>query len=269
MSGISTVKLAKQFDMSSSGIWDLLKRNNIKLRSNKVNSLKFPVENPRYFEHIDEERKAYFLGFILADGYITIRKQSSKIFGLAINTEDEYILYALLSELKTKRKPNRYTSEKGFSKNTAYSRIIIPNDDLVDDLIDKGIVEHKTKIARVYDHKIPKDLRRHFIRGYLDGDGSIRKCKKKNSYKFEYDVNFVGTDEVLTWIHDIFISEKLIKKDLKLEKRMPHHTVSSTRYGGNLQAERIMKYIYSGSTIYLKRKYERYLSLIEQNKSHV
>ena len=66
-------KIAKEMNCSLCGIYDALKRWGIKTRSlsdsHKVYSL-----NENYLEKIDNEEKAYWLGFIYAAGYITENK---------------------------------------------------------------------------------------------------------------------------------------------------------------------------------------------------
>ena len=41
--------------------------------------------NENYFENIDSIEKAYWLGFIAADGYITRRKSGQAVLGLTLH----------------------------------------------------------------------------------------------------------------------------------------------------------------------------------------
>src|SRR5271166_7037406 len=59
-----------------SGDPDVLKRDNTQL-------------NHSIFETIDSEEKAYWLGFLLADGSIQVRKNVQKIVKLALAIEDK------------------------------------------------------------------------------------------------------------------------------------------------------------------------------------
>lgn len=56
--GISGCKLSKEYNCSTDTIYEILKKNNIKIRSNKENSRKYNC-NHNYFENIDTEDKAY------------------------------------------------------------------------------------------------------------------------------------------------------------------------------------------------------------------
>lgn len=69
-SGLSTVKIGKMFGKHYSTVRNILINNGVKLRSNKINSRKYTI-NENYFKNIDTEEKAYWLGFIYADGYIS------------------------------------------------------------------------------------------------------------------------------------------------------------------------------------------------------
>ena len=62
-------------------------------------------------------------------------------------------------------------------------RILLTSEKTVNDLIDKGCFRNKTKILKFpTEDQVPKHLIHHFIRGYIDGDGSI-SYYKKNDYK--------------------------------------------------------------------------------------
>ena len=68
-SGISVIKLIKKYHTSYDTIKKIFDENNITI-VNKQNRTKF---NESIFDNIDSEEKAYWLGFIYADGYISSR----------------------------------------------------------------------------------------------------------------------------------------------------------------------------------------------------
>lgn len=85
--------LSKKYGMSASCIYNtfefygLNKKDNIKRKY---------VLNENYFEKIDTQNKAYFLGFIYADGCVNEIKHTLTI---TLKKEDEYILQDFLKEL--------------------------------------------------------------------------------------------------------------------------------------------------------------------------
>lgn len=256
--GYSSLKLQEIFKVDFKTILKAFKRKGFEIRSNKDNSRIYKVENESYFEDIDCQNKAYWLGFIYADGYVSVRKNGQKCFGVAISSKDEELLVKLNKSLNSNYKINRYiTKSNGEYKSVEYSRLLITSDKIVDDLISHGVVENKTSIAEP--PKIKYELIRHFIRGYMDGDGSISKSNK------DYRVSFLGTDAILTYISEYLLKEGIIKNINKFGKRKKGQVVSDVAYGGNIQAQRILDHLYKNSEIYLYRKFEIYKNLSEYN----
>ncbi|MGV4321339.1 LAGLIDADG family homing endonuclease [Bacillus mojavensis] len=257
LSGASSLVLAKIFNVDFKTILKGFKNKNLKIRSNKQNSRIYKVANEDYFENIDSQDKAYWLGFIYADGYISIRG-SQKCFGVALSTKDEELLIKLNDCLGSNYQIKRYTSkENGEYKSVKYSRLLITSDKIVDDLINLGVVEHKTNIAKP--PNIDYELIRHFIRGYMDGDGSITRSNN------DYRVSFLGTDDILLYISQYLLSQRLINKVNAFGKRRSGQIVSNVVYGGNLQSQKILDHLYQDSNMFLSRKYNKYKDLSNHN----
>ena len=64
----TAVDLAKEYPVSSTAISALLKRHGYKSKTQSELQRKYEV-NESFFDVIDTEEKAYFLGFLYADGY--------------------------------------------------------------------------------------------------------------------------------------------------------------------------------------------------------
>jgi hypothetical protein len=67
--GLSYNLLSKKYGISTWKVSNVLKTNNIKSRVRKYNC------NEDFFEKIDSNIKAYWLGLLFADGYVRKRKQ--------------------------------------------------------------------------------------------------------------------------------------------------------------------------------------------------
>ena len=115
----------------------------------------------------------------------------------------------------------------------------------------KGCVPNKSLILTFPDESVlsDKSLIRHFIRGYVDGDGCL--CYTKGKAEF----NVLGTEEFLTGLME----------NLPLDRKYPvykkHKDTDKNFCIFNLwcsTAVRIMQYLYENATIYLDRKYEKY-----------
>lgn len=262
--GQSTVKIGDKFNRAPGTVKQHLNKLGIVLRSNRENSKKYYVENDHYFDVIDSEDKAYLLGWMYSDGYIKKEQSPNSDYiaerlGLAINDGDVQILELLRDKLKTNNQIYFYDTTSGYSADTRYCRIIISNNNLVDGLMKHGVVYNKSNIIKA-PIDIPYDMRRHFIRGYMDGDGSISISRGKNE-SLEYAIRFIGTPDVIQWITDYFMENNLIHRQTKYDRRHPKDKVIQSRWGGNNQVKGILDHLYNDSTYYLKRKHDRYLQL--------
>jgi len=140
--------------------------------------------NEDYFEAIDTPEKAYFLGFIFADGcLIDDPKKYRYKLNIKIHNKDEDILEKFISlldsEVKIWKSKNRDISEIGFSSKK-----------IINDL--KNIGLHQNKTYTIDYPKIDEKLERHFLRGYFDGDGCIRINEDKRDKTKRGDLRIVG-----------------------------------------------------------------------------
>ena len=211
-----------------------------------------------YFNKIDTEDKAYWLGFIYADGYI-MNNQYSRSLGIALAEKDKEHLEKFKKCIKSNHIVHTYIQKTGFSANNKYSKLVIISPQIFEDSEKQGCVENKTLILQPPD--IPKDYYKDFIRGYFDGDGCVTYNNTQNN-GYNYKITIVGTDAILTFIKE-WIEENKIAKINKFFKRRPTDKVSNIDFGGNLQVKKFLDSIYNNATVYLDRKYKRYLDLCE------
>jgi hypothetical protein len=245
-SGLSTIKVR---EITGIGLFKLttnLKKRGL-IRSNKINSRKYNV-NHNFFNKIDNEHKAYWLGFIYADGYVSKKTKTEKKVGISLNTKDIEHLETFKKHINSTYPIKIYKSKSFGGVEIKYCRLLMSSDQLFDNLVAKGAFEKKTLILKFPDESIvPKELQNHFIRGYFDGDGSF---KKNNNF---YAFNLCGTKEFLIKCQEI------LGKQTKLEKR---HKDNKNNYsfsiGGRLQVKKIGDYLYRSATVCLERKYNRY-----------
>ena len=120
-------------------------------------------------------------------------------------------------------------------------------------LYEKGCVPNKSLTLTFPSINIFKDslLIKHFIRGYFDGDGSLSFYK--NIKSVSPNISILGTKEFLEKLSDILgIPTRLSK-----QKRYKHNTW--TLYFNKESALKFLSNIYDDSSVYLDRKYNRYL----------
>lgn len=256
MEGMSSTNIASIYGVSVNTILRGFKRLELKVRSNKENSRIYRTNRDDYFSAIDTDDKAYWLGLIYADGSVLVRSTGQKTFSMSLSVRDEAILHRLAMCLESNQPIKRYVSNGNHMvKSVEYSRLLITSDRLVDDLINQGVIQNKTNILKP--PTLDTHLIRHFIRGYMDGDGSIAKAGKG------YSVKFLGTNDMLNYISNYFLENELINQINKFCKRESYQIVSDVTYGGNIQSHRILSHLYKDSELYLSRKYLRYKHLSE------
>ena len=213
--------------------------------------------NHDYFENIDSEHKAYWLGFIYADGSITKKayEKGSYTYRLRMELmfEDKYILEQMALDLKSDLKPKEYyndtSSFEGYNKPKHTAYIMFSSKKMGEDLVKLGVVPNKTLILKSLP-SIPDNLMKHFIRGYFDGDGSVY-LTKDNTIK----TAFYGTHNFINSIQDFLIKElDLTKKKITDQKEANVSFVGMAKQ----ESEKLYHYMYDEATIFLNRKYEKY-----------
>lgn len=235
---------------------------NIGARSHREANSKYYF-NEKFFNKIDTEEKAYWLGFLMADGYISKSNNSYKI-GLTLSTCDYTHLEKLNKSLESNHPIKTYEPTKSSYSKNSYSRIIYYSEIMFNDLLKYNLVEHKTNILIPPSISLLGNHTSDFIRGYFDGNGSIAhtNTEKNNSYAFK----LVSTKNFLDFVNN-YIKEKLGFSANKYYKRKDYQEVMSLEFSGNLKTQKILDLLYKNATIYLNRKYQRYLDLCNLNNS--
>ena len=211
-SGMSIIKLSVKYNYTHGVIARHLKENNTHIRKNDYYSKKYSCNN-KYFEKIDSEEKAYWLGFIYADGFLSQYKHGASAFGLSIHVDDIKHVENLKNCLEATYPINIYEVTGGYKIGSKYCRIMIKDQLFVDTLISKGIRYNKTgNLDFPTEEIVHKTLMSHFIRGYYDGNGSIRASQQK--YKKYYKIGINGTGELLRGMMNYIpvYKEKIISK---------------------------------------------------------
>lgn len=203
--------------------------------------------NYHYFDAIDDEHKAYWLGFIYADGYVT-----NNTFGIKLQESDCGHLEKLKMDLQSDHKIGHYVSTSGYSNQSSYCMIGINDTHQVETLIAKGVSRRKSKIVDFPSEDIvPPHLVPHFIRGYFDGDGSVYGSVKSPCASFDGNELFLNT--LLSILHPIVDTESKLYKD---------RSIYCIKLGGSRIIKKLYDYLYTDCTICLCRKRERFEAIL-------
>lgn len=149
------------------------KTTGVSRRRGTHNQFNSEALNVDYFEKIDTPEKAYWIGFLATDGCVS---ENSRI-SLSLNANDADSVYQLANTLGVPHfvKERTVTHDGALAKSKTSHRIGLrfTSQKMAQDLAREGIVPRKTKIlelspcANVYPQA--------YLRGYLDGDGSVGK----------------------------------------------------------------------------------------------
>lgn len=238
--------IAKQFQVHPHTIYQKIKSNGWDYNILGVGKNTPYHFNEHYFDIIDNEHKAYWCGFLAADGYIIQHKNGwQDQFGLTLQSQDKYMLEQLNNDLEGNH-PIYDKEVHNCNKIFYNSTLVYTSNIAVSALIDKGIVARKSLILQ-YLKDIPKDLQQHMIRGYLDGDGSLGINKRG-----EYWCQFLGTHSFLSGIQHYLQTNNTIYK---------RGNIYLLSYYGNRNVPKILNQLYKNASIYLKRKYQKYAEM--------
>ena len=239
--GESCQVIADSFKVTFHTISNILEKNNI-ARNNKYKNINL---NENYFEKIDSNDKAYFLGFMLTDGNVSLNEN---IIRLSLSSKDEEILNIFKEKTGNENKicirEDERHSERTFQLKSKKWK---------DDLAKYGIVPQKTFISEM--PILSADMMPHLIRGMIDGDGWI----SFNSHQ----IGFCGNEKT---VHQL--KEYLVKTLNVYDVKIIHarENLWQVTWASQTDIEKIGNYIYQNKdNCFLSRKYNNFLQIIHGN----
>lgn len=173
------------------------------------------------------------MGFLYADGNVST---NSYHISCDLHIDDIEHLEKLYSALNIFRLPR--TDNK-----LQRCRFAISCKHIKDALIEKGCVPNKSYVLKFPDENIfkSKDLIRHFIRGYFDGDGSLGLYDKP-------EISCLGAKEFLSKMVSYLEPRHLFSNN--------HSDFTFAFSFSGIKATAYLYHLYYKSTIYLDRKYQ-------------
>lgn len=248
---MSILQLHKKYNYSEGVIKRHLSENNISIRGLSESHQLYFEHN--YFDKIDTKEKAYWLGFIYADGCISISRNN--MFEIKLAIKDIELLETFKRDIKSEHQIGIYTSNNGYNKGLQYCRFGIDSKDLCEQLIKLGVNTHKTKNCIFPDIDIlPRQFIWDFIRGYFDGDGSVyvSNDKYKDSLYQSPSVAFTGTQEILESI--LLEVKKHCKTETVVHPYYDDKAAFDLKFGGVNIVNTIYHLMYDDATRWLERK---------------
>lgn len=241
IAGESAYDLSRVFNITNQSIYSLLSRRGIKRRPIRRLSC-----NESYFEKIDCEEKAYWLGFFFAEGSLDEKRYCLSI---KLGKEEKEHLERFKLAIKADH------SIKQTSDGRQAWVIKIGSKRLCRSLQKFGL--GKGKALNLSWPDIPKIFIFDFIRGYLDGDGWITKWNDKKGYQL-WSIGFASCSKCFLKMLQDNLNHlsghkggSLFSRTYKNPKWNDGHQLT---YGGNISVKRVGSILYKNATIFLPRK---------------
>ena len=244
MKNIKQTEIAKIYNRTQSGVNLILKRNGIlKLKKSRLNMSHLAL-NIEYFKEINSNDKAYWLGFICADGNVSNNK-------ISLISKDLEVIEGFKEAIGSEHTiSKRMNFDKRTNKiYTGYS-IQIGNELFAANLINLGVASNKTDVLEF--PKINEKYYSYFIAGLFDGDGSV-SFTNRNKLR----ISLISTKEMLDFICKL-VSMKGINELSK--NKVSKNKLNVWKMHLYKDANKFLEFIYGDEKFkyYLKRKYYKW-----------
>lgn len=235
-------EIGEAFGCSGSYVRAVVKRHGFRLRP--AGAQRKYIVNDGYFSAIDSQPKAYWLGFLAADGSLTGNRLEVKLA-----RKDRDHLFRLRDALGSD-----YPVRHGLTNKTyPNSRFHVVSPRMARDLAAHGVGPRKS-LTHTWPGFLSADLLRHYLRGYGDGDGTWRlsKASRGSAYTGQLHFSFIGTPAFC------FQAQRFLEDAACVRKVAPRPVADGkmevVAYNGTLQVSRIFRLLYDGATVCLPRK---------------
>lgn len=240
---IPAKQIVKELKIPLYTVSAVLKKYNHKIKSCNHHNGHLKI-NRTYFNSIDTEHKAYFAGLMLADGNV---QESNKKYEckISLKKEDGYILNEFKKELKAINPIREIVTQSGSIQDT----FSFYGKELISGLKHIGVIENKSG-KTFLSNNIPNDFKRHFIRGFFDGDGSIFNTSSKNSWGISIAVDKQMAIDLQKYFKNVLNVDTTISKG--------NGNIYALRTSKYNNVKQIMTHLYKDSNIHFTRKYDKY-----------
>ena len=263
---MSITKIRPIFRLQYEDVKQVLLDNGIQPRSHRE-SKKIYDYDENYFSKINTPDKAYWLGFVYADGFISKREQGSPVFGIGLGEPEP--LEKIKKAMKSNKKIEVYKKTNGYSDKSMTYRLAFCSKQLVEDLEKWGCVENKTFKLKFPDF-LNEDLVHHFIRGYFDGDGSVFLHIQKTNNK-EYVMLGSQFTGIKSFLEEMIKHFDFLNKDEKClyQDKRKETDCWTIHLNSNIRALKLYHYMYKDcpEDICLSRKRKKFEDFIEDRGS--
>jgi hypothetical protein len=224
--GMSQKEIAVRYSISQQGVGKMLEREDVVARMTKAwNTL-----DESYFNVIDSEEKAYWLGFLTADGNLG----KDNAIRLELKNGDAVHVVRFARAIKFFGKISQRADDGAV--------LLQPKSVVMIDALKKHGLNVSTKSFDAEPADVCDTLKRHYWRGVVDGDGWITK---------ELDsIGLCGTQKMCQGLKDFFIENGVVT-----EAKVAHSQENMYRFSiGSQEVKKCVSLLYSDVKVALPRK---------------
>lgn len=232
---LSLTQISKELHIHKGRFTDYLKKQSVQI----VNKQNCHESYSSIFEKIDTEEKAYWLGFLYADGFVGNKTNHIEI---ALATKDASHIEKFANFIN-------FTGRLLVDDKRA--RITFRDKKMHDQLIKLGCTPNKSLTLQFpHESQVPAILRKHFVRGYIDGDGYIGM--HVNGFG-RLGITCGSEEFICSLTSEMNWRVKTISKDKR-------SNALSIEWSGYYVCD-MLNELYNDASIYLDRKYKRYIEI--------
>ncbi len=238
--GLSAKKASKKVGCSAPTCLEELRRRGLNIRPTLADRRRYLLDET-FFDKINTEEKAYWLGFITADGSI----EDTYRLKIRLKYGDKKHLKKFLTAVKANN-PIRKEITSLNDKLYPMASVAIGSKRMILALSRLGVWPRKSFTIKPC-ARVPKHLLHHYWRGLVDGDGSLSKL---THHPKRYNISLVGNKAIVSGFWAWIVS--FIRSNAKPCKQ---RTIWSIGFTGSF-AKTIVEHLYKDANVYLDRKYK-------------
>lgn len=263
--GLSSLEIASTYGVGCHGtVTSALAAKGVKMRSSSESNTKYTLKDHSVFDKIDSQEKAYWLGFLMADGNVTTKTEDSRSgwslkVGLAIDDADHVYKFADFLGVESSN-----DNEKGVAKTEKAATVSVVSRPIVEALMGYGCTPRKSLTVTYPKRELSRRYNKDFIAGFFDGDGCVGASKRYANGGCGIHVIFTsGSYNFLMSLQKVLADEAAVAR-FHLMKQKECNAYHLTAYRKN-DVLRIYHYLYGTATTFLERKKTKYEELLKLN----
>ena len=232
--GNTVTEIAQMTGIKRGTVYSILQRNQVQMRPRGKRPL--PV-NHEYFDTIDTEHKAFWIGWLSTSGHT----ENDEMVSISMKSSDIALLEAFKEAIDSKHKIY-------WRKSQPIVRLRFQSKHMAQTLRDYGIPDNRTFAQTAVE--VSPDLAHHYWRGVIDANGSVHIMMSKK--KFPTLIIKVCTTKQICLSFRSWVRSLGYQTQATPGKDNESNTWAIT-VGGTDSVLPILRLLYDGATVFMPR----------------